>query len=125
VEGAAAIDDDVILLPVKTRARALAAQRLHAKISRATLPASAAIRVRVSSGRSAAADATVDAIAVADARIAAEADPTAVAHVLTAADAPAARTAFRRPVQRRSRHDRGYPGGRSGPSRRRSSFPKC
>jgi len=59
---------------VKRVPPALAAQRLHVKISRATLPASAAIRVRVSSGRSAAADATVDAIAVADARIAAEAD---------------------------------------------------
>ena len=106
--------------------RALAAQRLHAKISRATLPASAAIRVRVSSGRSAAADATVDAIAVADARIAAEADPTAVAHVLTAADAPAAADRVSNVVPA------AVPGmivviREAVPVRRgaRSSFPKC
>jgi len=70
-------------------------------------------------------DATVDAIPVVDARIAAEADPTAVAHVLTAADAPAA-------ADRVSNAVPAAPGmtvviREAVPVRRavRSSFPKC
>ena len=73
----------------------------------------------------AAADATVGAIAVADARIAAEAAPTAVAHAPIAADAPAA-------ADRVSNAVPAAPGKtvvirEAVPDRRavRSSFPKC
>jgi hypothetical protein len=66
----------------------LAVQQLLAKISRVTRRASAATRAHVSSVRSAAADATVVAIAVADARIM-EGALTPVADVPIAADAPA------------------------------------
>ena len=71
--------------------RASAARLLHAKISRAIPRASAATRVRGSSGRSAAVDVTVVAIAVVGARMAAVAVLTAVAAVPTVVvDAPEA-----------------------------------
>src|SRR5260370_5588589 len=63
--------------PAKLAPLASAVQRLHAKISRATLLASAAILALASSGPSAAADATVVAITVADARMAVAAGPIA------------------------------------------------
>jgi hypothetical protein len=67
-----------------------AAHQLRVRISRAIPRASAAIRVRVSSGRSAAVDATVVAIAVADARIAAAGVLTAVVVAQIVVGAPAA-----------------------------------
>jgi len=103
----------------------LAVQQRPVKISRATPPALAAIRVRASSGRSAAVDATVDAIAVVDAQIAEVDVPTTVADVPIVADAPAA-------ADRVSNAAPAAPGKtvvirEAVPVRRavRSSFPKC
>src|SRR5258708_14088166 len=74
--------------PAKLGRHVLAVQQRPVKISRATPRASAAIRVRASSGRSAAADATVAAIPVVDARLAALNVPTAVPSDPTPADPP-------------------------------------